>query len=62
MLTTLVILATLAVLFYKYVVYRQNYWERKGIKGPKPTFFFGNFLAPFLQQEAFPYSHDRIYK
>lgn len=62
MFTTLVILASLAIVFYKYVTYRQSYWQRKGVKGPKPMFFLGHFVAGLFQKEAFAYDIDRVYK
>ncbi|XP_063696557.1 probable cytochrome P450 28a5 [Culicoides brevitarsis] len=62
MFTTLLIFVSIVVLFYKYVTYRQSYWKRKGIKGPKPTFLAGNLFNSFLQKEAFADDVDRIYK
>lgn len=62
MITTLVILATLVFLFYQYVTYHQNYWKRKGVKGPKATFLIGNLFAVFIQKEKVEYEIDRVYE
>lgn len=59
---TLLILATLVLVFYKYVKFRHSYWKKKGIKGPEPTFLVGNFFNAFLQKEAYIYEIDHVYK
>ncbi|XP_055371642.1 probable cytochrome P450 28a5 [Condylostylus longicornis] len=39
--TSLVLLAVIAILGYIYLTWNNNYWKKRGIKGPKPKLFYG---------------------
>lgn len=54
-----IILITLGYLWLKH---RYTYWERHGVKGPKPVFFFGNLFKSLTLQEHVSVAHTRWYK
>ncbi|KAG4073063.1 hypothetical protein HA402_009482 [Bradysia odoriphaga] len=39
------------ILCYFWLRHRYTYWERHGVKGPKPVFFFGNLFKSLTLQE-----------
>lgn len=43
----------IALLCYFWLKRRYTYWERHGVKGPKPMFFFGNLFKSITLQEHF---------
>lgn len=50
LLLSVIVVATLC---YFWLKHRYTYWERHGVKGPKPVFFFGNLFKSLTLQEHF---------
>lgn len=46
-------------LSYLWLRHRFSYWERRGVKGPKPVFVFGNLLKQLTFQEHISVAHKR---
>ncbi|CAH0559420.1 unnamed protein product [Brassicogethes aeneus] len=56
----LIILVTF--LGYLYLKHVYSYWNRKGVPGPKPTFFFGNIGLTFLRKKSMGEIFTDIYR
>lgn len=46
-------------LAYLWLRHRYTYWERHGVKGPKPLFFFGNVFKSLTFQEHISIAQNR---
>ncbi|KAJ6634678.1 putative cytochrome P450 6a13 [Pseudolycoriella hygida] len=46
-------------LSYLWLRHRYSYWERRGVKGPKPIFIFGNLFKQLTFQEHISVAHKR---
>lgn len=46
-------------LSYLWLRHRYSYWERRGVKGPKPVFVFGNLLKQLTFQEHISEAYKR---
>lgn len=44
--------AALVLLVYYYLTSTYDFWKNRGVNGPKPSLFFGNFKALFLGQQS----------
>lgn len=44
--------AAILFLLYYYVTYKFDFWRKRGVQGPKPIPFFGNFLDVFLTKAS----------
>ena len=58
-LALLILITTIAYYFLKV---NNQYWEKKGVKGPKPTIFVGNVAKSVTLQEQVGTIYTRIYK
>lgn len=52
----------LITLGYLWLKYRYTYWDRHGVKGPKPIFFFGNLFKSVTLQEHYSVAYHSWYK
>uniref|UniRef100_T1H597 Uncharacterized protein n=1 Tax=Megaselia scalaris TaxID=36166 RepID=T1H597_MEGSC len=48
-------------LIYLYFTWNFNYWKAKGVQGPEPVFFKGNFPNIVSREENMVYDIDDIY-
>ncbi|XP_055612264.1 probable cytochrome P450 28d1 [Uranotaenia lowii] len=55
----LIVLA--GVFFYHWLTWNFDYWQKRGIIGPKPTAAFGNFKGLTLGTEHVAYELEKIY-
>ncbi len=46
---------------YLWLKYRYSYWERHGVAGPKPIFFFGNLIKSVTLQEHYSIAYHSWY-
>lgn len=53
-----VILITIGYLWLKH---RYTYWDRHGVKGPKPMFFFGNLFKSVTLQDHYSVAYNSWY-
>lgn len=47
---------------YKYLVWNFDYWEKRGVIGPKPQPFVGTFPRSSVYLKNFVYELDDIYR
>lgn len=59
---SIILIVVVIYLFYKYFTWHFEYWNDRGVPGPRPKFFFGNFKNSTLQKENIVVEIDRIYK
>ena len=52
MIETIALIATLFVLLYYYSKIKLSYWKKRGVKGPEPLPFLGNFKDVLLGKEC----------
>lgn len=62
MIETVGLIATIFFLLYYYSMSRMDYWRKRGVKGPKPLPFLGNFKDVFLAKESTMDCFERAYK
>jgi cytochrome P450 family 6 len=55
------ILLLILTAIYLYIKDKLRYFEKRGIDGPKPEFFFGNFRDCFYKRRHISYVIDDIY-
>lgn len=55
----LIFFAIVIGLAYLWLKHRFSYWERRGVKGPKPMFIFGNLFKSITFQEHISIAHQR---
>lgn len=58
----LLIAVSFVTFLYFWLKHKYSYWEKKGIKGPKPVPVLGSFGRVFGLQESIPDFSKRIYK
>lgn len=54
-------LASLVILYY-YLTWHFNYWQNRGVIGPKPKPFVGTFSKSAVYLQNFIYDQDQIYR
>lgn len=52
MIETIGFIVTVFVLLYYYSMIKLNYWQKRGVKGPKPLPFLGNFKDVLLGKDS----------
>lgn len=52
---------SIIILAYLWLKNRYSYWERHGVKGPKPVFFFGNLFKSLTFQQHISVAHTEWY-
>lgn len=62
MIETVGLIATVFFLLYYYSMSKLDYWRKRGVKGPKPLPFLGNFKDVLLAKESTMDCFERAYK
>lgn len=62
MLYIIFIIALAVYLFYRWYISNFDYFKRRGLDGPKPSFPFGNIPNAFTQKKHSLYDLDDIYQ
>lgn len=62
MLVTLILVAIVLFLVYYLWTWNFNYWEVRGIPGPKPSLLYGNTKSFFFSSESYCLEVEEIYK
>lgn len=55
------ILVSIIILYY-YLTWHFDYWQKRGVIGPKPLPFVGTFPKSAIYLENFLYDQDNIYR
>lgn len=50
------------IAFYYYLTINNNFWKNRGIPGPKPTIFFGNFQEVILKKISLAEKTKQLYQ
>ncbi|KAL5277984.1 hypothetical protein ACFFRR_002929 [Megaselia abdita] len=59
---TVALVAIIIYLVYYYFTKNFNHWKDRGVTGPQPKLFFGNFKGAITEKRNFGYEIDDIYK
>lgn len=56
------LICSLLLLFYLFLISPFDFWKKRGVNGPKPLPFVGNFLSSFSQKRHLAYDIQDIYE
>lgn len=59
---TMALVVIIISLVYYYFTRNFNHWRNRGVTGPHPKFFYGNFKDGITQKRNFGYVIDDTYK
>ncbi|KAL7740699.1 hypothetical protein ACLKA6_000065 [Drosophila palustris] len=59
---TLTLILVIVGLFYVFMTWNFSYWRKRGVPGPKPKIFTGNFPSQYTQKQHTAYDLDAIYR
>ncbi|KAM8717486.1 hypothetical protein ACLKA7_004217 [Drosophila subpalustris] len=59
---TLTLILVIVGLFYVFMTWNFSYWRKRGVPGPKPKIFTGNYPSMFTQKQHTVYDLDAIYR
>lgn len=62
MLTTLALLALIALLGYGFLTWNYGYWRKRKVPGPKPAILTGNYPNLFTMKQHSTCDLNEIYK
>ncbi|XP_034473855.1 probable cytochrome P450 28a5 [Drosophila innubila] len=59
---TLALILLIVGLFYVFMTWNFGYWRKRGVPGPKPKIFTGNYPSMYTQKQHTIYDLDAIYR
>lgn len=61
-LLVLCVILGLSFAVHAFLTWNFNYWKQRGVNGPKPLPFFGNFPGPFTKRNHIASDIQKIYE